>query len=257
MKKFIMLCMVLILSLSMVACGNDDNHTNTPKDTETKDPSNNTSLGENLDNQQPQKTILTVDEIKSAVTIVELTVDNWQEYFEITEVEDITPADFEDEEPEIEKDLYVKLKSDNMYGINMVMLFSYQEKLTQNQYDAQTKQQISNSEGIYGDEESTLKAETLSGGSSIGTLGNTGTCTYRKYEHKGKIYETILDVKDIECIKVQGTILIVNIPEDAWNYGMFGENVPYLLYEKDGNEEAILAEGLGYALKSLLGFESQ
>lgn len=249
MKKILIIFTVFAMSLLMVSCAKVDNHKN---QSQNSGALNSSGLASS-ENKQPQKTVLTVDELKSYVKVIELTTDNWQEYFEIKEIEEITPADFEDEEPEIEKDLYVTLKSDNICAVDTVMRFSYKEKLTQNQYDAITKKQTSNSEGIYTNSESTLKAEKLSGGASIGTLGKTGTCTYRKYTYEGKIYETLLDVKDIECLKVQGKILLVNIPNEAWNIGEYGANMPYLLYEKDGEKQPVLKDGLVYTLKEILG----
>lgn len=242
MKKSLTLLLCTIMCLSFVSCAANPS---------TKETLFNSPATVETEADKPTNKVLTFEELTSAVTIVDLTVDNWENYFEITEIEEITPADFEDEEPEIEKDLYVKLKTKNTLAINTVMRFSFSEARTHYTYDSTTKEMLSSSPGNYSAKEDTLDAEAISYPGSIGTLGKSGTNTYHKYEHQGVIYESILDVINIECLKVTGKILLLDIPDDAWNTTRFGENMPYILYEKDGVEYTITKDGIANAFKDI------
>ena len=247
MKKFLTLLLIAVLCLSLVACNteNDSDHSSSQSK-----PNEETSA------TQPQDRVLTWDELKSAVTIIELTMDNWEEYFEICEVEKIEPADFEDEEPDVKRDLYVKLKSENTYAADIIMRFSYQQALTNNRFDAATKTQTSSNIGSYSNGEDTLKDDALSYQGYLGTIGSLGTCTYHRYQYNGVIYETILDVKDIVCTNVQGKILLLNLPVDAWGNTRYGGKQYYILYEKDGKKYTIMEDSMDSALRKLFVTEN-
>ena len=257
MKKLYVLILIIIMSVALIACGNDVTE-NDPGDNlsdyiQTTEPEINDAAEED---NKPKDKVYTWDEFQSAVTIIDLTIDNWQDYIEIIEIEETTPAEFEDEEPDIERDLYVKLKDEAYYAINTAMRFSFSEALTQNKYDADTKQLLSSSPGNYTSREDTLEIDAVSHAGSIGTLGMLGTCTYRRYEHEGIIHETILDVKDIECLKVTGKIIIFDIPEDAWNNTLYGGNMTYISYEKDGEKHHIMKDYVANALRDIFFSES-
>ena len=72
-----------------------------------------------------------------------------------------------------------------------------------------------------------------------------------RYQHNGTIYETILDIKDIECLKVQGKILLLNLPDDAWNNSRYGEETFYILYEKDGQKFTVMKDYMAVTLRKL------
>ena len=248
MKKLTALLLAIMICFSMVACSRESGESNLVTSTTT---TMETTLAETTV-AQPKDKVLTWEELQSAVTIVELTMDNWEEYFEIREMEEIEPADFEDEEPEIKRDLYVKLKVENTYAADTVMRFSYRQALTHNKYDALTKEQTSSTSDIsYRDSEETLQDDSLSYQGYLGTLGSLGTCTYNRYQHNGTIYETILDIKDIECLKVQGKILLLNLPDDAWNNSRYGEETFYILYEKDGQKFTVMKDYMAVTLRKL------
>ena len=213
MKRIFALILVIIFCLGTASCGAEEK-----KETEeTATDGAETEITQEEESTLPKETVLSLEELKNAVTVIPLTTENWREYFTLHEYEEITPADFPDEEPEIEKDLYVKLKSENACAADVVARFSYTQTLTQNQYDAATKVLNNSSKGGDNNDEDTLERENVSPGGSIGTLGSTGTCTYRKYEHNGTIYESILDVRNVQCTKIVGTIFLFDLPESAWN----------------------------------------
>ncbi len=255
MKKILALLFAVIMCVSIVSCNTEGSKKgNSSESSSSKSTDKKT---EETTGNRPQDKVLTWDELKSAVTIIDLTLDNWEEYFEICEIEEIKPADFEDEEPEIKRDLYVKLKSENTYAADIVMRFSYREAITHNKYDALTKEQISSvPDASYRNSEDTLKDDSLSYQGFLGTIGSLGTCTYNRYQYNGVIYETILDVKDIECVKVQGKIILLNLPDDAWNNTRYGGGKFYILYEKDGQKFTIMKEGMADTLRKLFVSEN-
>ena len=247
MKNFLTLLLIAVLCLSLVACNTENDSDHSSSQSKTNEENSAT---------QPQDRVLTWDELKSAVTIVDLTMDNWEEYFEICEVEKIEPADVEDEEPDVKCDLYVKLKAENTYAADIVMRFSYQQAITNHQFDASTKTQTSSDIGSYRSGEDTLKDDALSYQGYLGTLGSLGTGTYHRYQYNGVIYETILDVKDIVCTNVQGKILLLNLPADAWSNTRYGGRSLYILYEKDGQKYTIMKDGMDSELRKLFITES-
>ena len=106
------------------------------------------------------------------------------------------------------------------------------------------------------DGEDTLKDDALSYQGYLGTLGSLGTGTYHRYQYNSVIYETILDVKDIVCTNVQGKILLLNLPADAWSNTRYGGKQYYILYEKDGKKYTIMEDSMDSALRNLFITES-
>ena len=253
MRRLLTFLLAVMMCFSMIACSAESSDTNLVSSTTT---AMETTLAETTV-AQPKDKVLTWDELKSAVTIINLTLENWEEYFEIREIEKIEPADFEDEEPEIKRDLYVKLKAENTYAADTVMRFTYSQALTHNKFDAVTKTQISSSaDASYKSSEDTLDTKSMSYQNYLGTIGSLGTCAYNRYQHEGVIYETILDVKDITCIKAQGTILIVELPEDVWNDRIYGEGNFYMVYEKDGKKHTVMKDFMAQTLRTLFVVEN-
>ena len=253
MRRLLTFLLAVMMCFSMIACSAESGDTNLVSSTTT---AMETTLAETTV-AQPKDKVLTWDELMSAVTIVELTMDNWEEYFEILEIEEVTPGDFEDEEPDIKRDLYVKLKAENLYAADTTMRFAYSQAMTHNQFDAMTKEQISSSsDASYRDSEDTLTTKSLSYQNYLGTIGSLGTSTYNRYQHNDVIYESILDVKDIECVKVQGTILIVDLPADVWNDRIYGEGKFYMVYEKDGKKTTVMKDFMAQTLRTLFVVEN-
>ena len=259
MKKIIAILLITVMCVTLAACNTAGDKTDNTTDNGSSEPTdteNTTATTESTTPAKPKDKTITWEEFQSAVTIIDLTMDNWEEYFEIVEIEEITPADFEDEEPDIKRDIYVKLKAENMYAADTTIRFTYSQAQTNNRYDATTKALTSsNSDASYRNSEDTLTQKSISYQDYLGTIGSIGTSTYNRYQYNGVIYESVLDVKDIECVKVEGKILILNLPEDAWDNKTYGEDKFYIRYEKDGKKNTVMKDFMAQTLRNLFVLE--
>ena len=57
-------------------------------------------------------------------------------------------------------------------------------------------------------------------------------------------------------LKVSGKIIIFDIPEDAWNNTLYGGNMTYISYEKDGEKHHIMQDYVANALRDIFFSES-
>ena len=81
MKKFISLVLVLIMCLSLVACGREASKANGSQ-------ANNSATQQKRETTEEGYGIISRKEFASCVTKIELTAENWKEYLEIAEITD-------------------------------------------------------------------------------------------------------------------------------------------------------------------------
>lgn len=219
-------CVLLSAALcfGLVACG--DASAQADSDSKTEVESSNTA----------KETLLTKDELNSYLEEVEITTENWQDYFSVEDYSYVGKDEFGEATGD-ESDEKILVCRENVIPVNsssedeLVFEFTYTSTTTGLKfYDKETEEDVSDKhsitvDGVVGyshDKETTLYASDISSvptdnSQNVSPLYTTreryGTSTWGDDLEE----EYTSDISDFTLNRVKGTVKVSNIPDDKWN----------------------------------------
>ena len=238
MKKGLLTMMALTMSMSLlIGCGGSGN-ADKGKDTAVKQEVNETQDADEEEFVDPNLELAEEPEVfLGYITEIEVTADNWDQYFHIVEETDEYGGEH------ASKMLYIYAQEGYYLKENIELVMNYQEKTT----STNTIPKYGPSTNVFNDSVTDKKIEVTSY-SNRGTINST--YIYDETDD-GVINELVIEISDIQCTGVNGKFYSFQIPEDAWKDDN-GRQVVYLKYTADdGNEYAIEYENTEDSLSDL------
>ena len=224
MKRKILIIMSMILVLSMTACGAKQETSESDENATAENVANEDSTAENTD-------AVPLDEFKTYFSTVELTTENWQDYFEIVEIKDEYVDSFD--EPTGRYDIGSKIQSKpntTVWGDDVVFRFNVSYTYESGNYSTSTDEKVGGGEDPTDTEETrdvTLSQYHLY--SSILTVEEV----IPSDDDETQVWKNIKTINEIVCTKISGNVLVSTMPESVWS-------------ENNGEKCVIVDDGEGY-----------
>lgn len=215
MKKLICLIFMLVICLSLVGCDKNENiHTNN-------------QISPPTENEYQEK-FYSANELQQYLTTVEITAENWGNYFEIKEIEAMKTDPLGEETGYREIDWYIAFKDDS-WEINepITFKFTYNEAkkmIFTNQKTGETRVEP-RYDGTKFDAREDF--ETISSVDDMPKWYKDIMYEWDWWCEENEVNETSFTITDFKCIGARGSLGKCNIPNKLWTVGENGNR--YLL----------------------------
>ncbi len=253
-KKTVSLILILALAASLVACGN------------SAGGESGNSTDEEKSQTDSDEIIVTADDMQSYLEEVDVTSDNWEEYFSVEDTSYVAGDDGMDAMPgETVNAKLLKTKENIIASDDLQMHFTYTQTCTDAFYyncetgeaytgDANTEFYVGKAE----EEDSTIAGVRLQreGTAILCSDKDVGLSLSTMADGNDYWLEKQVDIQDLKLTSCSGSVYQVNIPEDKWNEDP--DHGRYLVLEDDYTNLYLFESGAyGYGSVEAVDWESE
>ena len=253
-KKTVSLILIFALTASLVACGN------------SAGGESGNSADEEKTQTDSDEIIVTADDMQSYLEEVDVTSDNWEEYFSVEDTSYVAGDDGMDAMPgETVNAKLLKTKENIIASDNLQMHFTYTQTCTDAFYyncetgeeytgDAHTEYYVGKTE----EEDSTIAGVRLQreGTAILCSDKDVGLSLSTMADGDDYWLEKHVDIQDLKLTSCSGSVYQVNIPEDKWNEDP--DHGRYLVLEDDYTNLYLFEGGAyGYGSVEAVDWESE
>ena len=228
MKRILPVVFALLFCISFPACDQESNEPQNDIPTESV--------------AEYSEKFCSVEKAKAFITTADITLENWEEYFEIKEIEAMKKDPLGEETGYKEMDWYVGFKKTD-WAINetVTLKFTYKEA-TKMEYTNQVTNQVRIEDRNDGtDFEDREDFVSISSSDTLPKWYKDVMYEWDWWCEENEVNKTTMIIQDFKCEGVKGSVGKCTIPDDAWNVSESGTR--YLLIgtpegctRVDGNE---------------------
>ena len=243
MKRILSIVLAVLIVASLVSC--EEKKTDTQK--ENNRP---TEAVEEM-----KEKFCSVEDVKGFLTTKEITLENWEEYFEIKEIEQMKKDPLGEETGYKETDWYVNFKNSEWSIDETVTLkFTYKEATKMeytNQVTGQVRIEERNNGTEFDDREDFV---SVSSSDDMPKWYKDVMYEWDWWCEENEVNKTTMIIQDFKCEGVKGSVGTYKIPDNVWNVREDGTR--YLLIgSPEGctqvNENENLFTSLKHAISAL------
>lgn len=244
MKRFLLIVLVLLVVAPLASCNKKKNN-----------PQNEAELSTEIAEEMREK-FCSVEEAKSFLIAEEITLDNWEEYFEIKEIEQMKKDPMGEETGYKKAEWYICFKNDR-WAINetVTLKFTYKEA-EKMEYTNQATGQTRIEERHDGTEfDAREDFVSISSVSDMPKWYKDVMYEWDWWCEENEVNKTTMIIQDFKCEGAKGSVGTYKIPDEAWNVGEDGTR--YLLIgSPEGCAQVNEGETLFLNLKNAISVSS-
>lgn len=193
--------------------------------------------------QEADMVLVTKEDINSYFSTVEITLDNWQDYFEVAEKEEIETDSFGEETGAKYAWKVINPKENVKVNDDLVMRFSIEIAEISNTYFVDTDEAVYEATPYERNTDEDIEAWDFYPSAQIYQLYNISEPYIT--EDKEVYHKSENDIKKCELTKVVGSVTVANIPNHVWNTDENGDR--FVAVEKEEENIAKFYENGNYS----------